>query len=268
MKRIFWISAVALVAMTCIVAAQQRPTAAGVPPPTVTPQTYPAAQVRAGEQRFAAQCAFCHARDTLGTDTGPDLTRSVFVAQDLRGDKIGPLIKAGRPEKGMPAIDLSDAEIAAVVAYIHDQKVKMNAENGSRRNVELSQLQTGNAEAGTRYFAANCASCHSATGDLKGVGTRFQGLALLQRMLNPTGRGATPAKVTVQASPSEIVLGSLVSRDEFTLVVNDAAGMRRSFDARTTKFSVEDKLAAHFEQLGKYTDADMHNVLAYLQTLK
>jgi cytochrome c oxidase cbb3-type subunit 3 len=154
------------------------------------------------------------------------------------------------------------------VAYIHTQKVKMNAENGSRRNVTLAQLQTGNAEAGSRYFVANCASCHSATGDLKDVGTRFQGLTLMQRMLNPTGRGGTPAKVTVQVSPQEILIGNLVSRDEFTVVVTDAAGMRRTFDAKTTKFSVEDRLAAHFEQLGKYTDADMHNVLAYLQTLK
>jgi cytochrome c oxidase cbb3-type subunit 3 len=271
MKRIFWISALMLVGVTCIVAsmvAQQRPTAAGVPPPTVTPQTYPADQVRAGEQRFAAQCGFCHARDALGTDTGPDLTRSLFVAEDLRGDKIGPLVKTGRVDKGMPAFDLSDAEIAAVVAYIHTQKVKMNAENGSRRNVTLAQLQTGNAEAGSRYFVANCASCHSATGDLKDVGTRFQGLTLMQRMLNPSGRGGTPAKVTVQVSPQEILIGNLVSRDEFTVVVTDAAGMRRTFDAKTTKFSVEDRLAAHFEQLGKYTDADMHNVLAYLQTLK
>jgi cytochrome c oxidase cbb3-type subunit 3 len=268
MKRIFWISAMLLVAVTCVVAAQQRPTAAGVPPPTVTPQTYPADQVRVGQTRYASRCAFCHAGDTLGTDTGPDLSRSLLVAQDVRGDKIGPVVKTGRVDKGMPAFDLNDAEITSIVAYIHDQKVKMNAQNGSRRNVELAQLQSGNAEAGRTYFNANCTSCHSATGDLKGVATRFQGLPLLQRMLNPTGRGATPPKVTVQASPQEIVLGTLVSRDEFTLVVTDSAGMRRSFDARTTKFSVEDKLAAHFEQLGKYTDAEMHNVLAYLQTLK
>src|SRR5688572_18902188 len=122
-------------------AAQRRRTAAGVRPPSATPQTYPADQLRPGEQRFASVLRYCLARDTLGTDTGPDLTRSLFVAQDLRGDKIGPLIKAGRVDKGMPAFDLSDAEIAAVVAYIHTQKVKMNAENGSRRSVTAAQLQ-------------------------------------------------------------------------------------------------------------------------------
>jgi hypothetical protein len=27
-------------------------------------------------------------------------------------------------------------------------------------------------------------------------------------------------------------------------------------------------MSAHFDQLGKYTDSDMHNVFAYLDTLK
>ncbi len=268
MKRILWIPAVLFVAATCVVAAQQRPTAAAVPPPTVTPQTYPADQVRAGQARFSAQCALCHARDTLGTDTGPDLSRSLLVAQDVRGDKIGPLVKAGRPEKGMPAINLSDAELAAVVAYVHDQKEKMNALNGSRKNVEVSQLQSGNAEAGRTYFNANCVSCHSATGDLAGVGSRFQGLPLLQRMLYPSGRGVSSPKVTVQASPQEVVVGTLYSQDEFTIVVTDTAGMRRNFATDAVKFTVDNKLSAHLDQMGKYTDKDMHNVLAYLQTLQ
>ena len=121
MKRIFWISAIVLVALTCVVAAQQPPTAATVPPPTVTPQTYPADQVRTGQARFSSQCALCHARDTLGTDTGPDLTRSLLVAQDLRGDKIGPVVKAGRVDKGMPAFGntLNAAQIEALLGYIH-----------------------------------------------------------------------------------------------------------------------------------------------------
>src|SRR5436190_4409516 len=268
MKRILWISAILLVVVTCVVAAQQRPTAAAVPPPTVTPQTYPADQVRAGQARFASQCGLCHARDTLGTDTGPDLTRSLLVAQDVRGDKIGPLVKAGRVDKGMPAVDLSDAELAAVVAYIHDQKEKMNALNGSRKNVEVTQLQSGSVEAGRTYFNANCTMCHSATGDLAGVGSRFQGLPLLQRMLYPTGRGVSSPKVTVQASPQEIVVGTLVSQDEFAIVLTDSAGMRRNFATSAVKFTVDNKLSAHLDQMGKYTDKDMHNVLAYLQTLQ
>jgi len=267
MKRIFWISAILLVALTCMVAAQQR-TASTAPPPTVTPQSYPADQVQTGQARFASQCGFCHGRDLLGSDTGPDLTRSLLVAQDLRGDKIGPLVKAGRVDKGMPSFDVNDADLAAIVAYIHDQKVKMDALIGGRRSVDVAQLQTGNAEAGRNYFDANCSTCHSATGDLAGVGMRFQGLPLLQRMLYPTGRGVAAPKVTVQVTPQEIVTGTLVSQDEFTISVTDAGGMRRNFAADAVKFTVDDKLSAHLDQIGKYTDNDMHNVLTYLQTLQ
>ncbi len=106
---------------------------------------------------------------------GPDLTRSGLVAQDSRGDKIGPLVRAGRVNKGMPAFDLSDAEIEAMVAFIHDQKTKGEAVGGGRRSVDVSDLQTGNPEAGQKYFngAGGCSRCHSATGDLPELLTVF-----------------------------------------------------------------------------------------------
>src|SRR5688572_16883110 len=88
------------------------------PPATVTPQTYPPEQVRAGETRYIGQCGACHGRDAGGTERGPDLIRSSVVAQDVRGDKLGPLIREGRPDKGMPGSNLSDADIAAIVAFV------------------------------------------------------------------------------------------------------------------------------------------------------
>src|SRR5262245_21480311 len=88
---------------------------------------YPPAQLQNGQRVFAAQCGFCHGRDAAGGETGPDLTRSPLVAQDVAGDKIGPVVKTGRTDKGMPAFRLDDAELAAVVAFIHDQKVKAAA---------------------------------------------------------------------------------------------------------------------------------------------
>src|SRR3954471_1481041 len=128
------ISVVALIAAGTVIAqapagpAPSKPPAPGqspasLPPPqTVTPQTYPAEQIQAGEGRFTSQCGFCHGRDAAGGETGPDLTRSALVAQDTRGDKIGPLLKTGRPERGMPSFDLTAAEVGAVVAFIHAQK--------------------------------------------------------------------------------------------------------------------------------------------------
>src|ERR1700704_1342160 len=71
--------------------------------PGQAPETYPAAQVKAGEPLFVAYCGFCHGRDAMGGETGPDLTRSELVADDVKGDKLAPMIKNGRVDKGMPA---------------------------------------------------------------------------------------------------------------------------------------------------------------------
>ena len=60
----------------------------------------------------------------MGGETGPDLTRSALVAADVRGDTIGPLVRNGRVDKGMPAFTLGDADLAAIVAFIHDQKIE------------------------------------------------------------------------------------------------------------------------------------------------
>src|SRR5579862_7737313 len=104
-----------------------RSTASQAPPPTKTPQTYPAELISAGEARFVSECGFCHGRDTAGGETGPDLTRSKLVAEDVRGDQIAPLVRAGRVDQGMPAFELSDRDMGAIVAFIHDEKTKAEA---------------------------------------------------------------------------------------------------------------------------------------------
>ena len=230
---------------------------------------------------FAAQCAFCHGRDATGGATGPDLTESALVGKDVNGNLIGPVVKGGRPEKGMPPFGLSDADLKAVVAYIHDQKKRVEENPGRRRKVTVEDISTGNSEAGKRYFegAGGCAKCHSATGDLSGFASRYRGLALMQRMLYPTPQNAVqPAagekpkpgltKVTVTLPSGETVAGSLVRRDEFTIALTDAAGWYHSWPAAGLKYTVDDPLKAHADQLPKYTDDDIHNLVAYLQTLK
>ena len=244
---------------------------ASVPPPaSATPQTFAPEQVRAGQPIFSAQCGFCHGRDAMGGETGPDLTRAPMVAEDVRGNKIGPLLRAGRVDKGMPAFTLSDADVAAVVAFIHDQKNRAASLTGGRRAVDLADLQTGNADAGKRYFDRACVRCHSATGDLAGVAKRHEGLPLLQRMLypNPTAGRPSRAKVAITPKSGETVSGTLAYRDEFTIAVTLPSGAYRSFPTNQVTFTVDDPLQAHIEQLGKYSDEDMHNVLAYLQTLR
>lgn len=248
--------------------------------PTAAQKASPA-QVEAGRTRFAAQCGFCHGRDAAGGETGPDLTRSAVVAEDVRGNKIGAVVRAGRPDKGMPPFtSIPDADLTAIVAFLHDATAKASSLNGNRRSVSPADLETGNAEAGKRYFAGagGCATCHdaSAGGTFATVGKRYQGLALLQRMLYPPsarsggGEQATPPirpTVTVIADSGSPITGKLAYRDEFTVALIDADGWNRSFPLDRVKVTVQDPLQAHADQLAKYTDADMHDVLAYIQSL-
>src|SRR3954469_18801072 len=85
-------------------------------PKSATSQNYTTDQVREGEVRFGSQCGFCHGKDAAGGETGPDLTRAELVAQDSRGDKLAPVIRAGRPNTGMPSFpDLPQSELNAIV---------------------------------------------------------------------------------------------------------------------------------------------------------
>lgn len=242
--------------------------------PSAAPQAAPTEQEQKGQSLFATQCAFCHGRDAAGGETGPDLTSSELVEKDVGGNEISPVVRSGRIDKGMPPFNLSDADLAAVVAFIHDQKTKMDSKQGRRRTVQAEDLETGNAEEGERYFngAGGCAKCHSPSGDLAGVASRFRGLALLERMLYPGGRrpgpSSSPATVTVTLPSGETVTGRLAYRDEFVIGLVDSSGWYRSWFKSKLKFKVNNPLEAHSELLGKYTDETMHNVLAYLQTLR
>ncbi len=249
---------------------EESPAARPVPP-SAAPQDYAPELVAAGRARFAANCGFCHGPDATGGSGGSDLTRSELVAVDERGNRIGPVVRTGRAEAGMPGFPaLAEADLAAIVAYVHDQKTKAEAAIGGRRSVEVADVLTGDARTGRRYFEANCTSCHSASGDLAGIASRAEGLALLRRMLYPGGQagGSYRPTATVTTRDGETVAGELAYRDEFTIALVDADGRYRSWATERVRFAVEDRREAHVEQLARYTDSAMHDVLAYLHTLR
>ncbi|HJZ78410.1 MAG TPA: c-type cytochrome [Vicinamibacterales bacterium] len=234
----------------------------GQAPSPATPE-----QLQAGQRVFAAQCGFCHGRDAMGGETGPNLTRSAMVRDDPSGDRVRALLREGRTDKGMPAFRLSDADVTAIIAFIRSQGAKA-ASPGARRSVDAADLRTGDAGRGRDYFngTGRCATCHSPTGDLAGVAKRLQGLELLQRMLYPSKSRAATVSVTLRSG--ETVKGTLAYRDEFTIALTDATGRYRSWRPQDVTFTVNNPLDAHAEQLARYTDDDVHDVLAYLQTLK
>jgi len=219
-----------------------------------------------GNSLFQQNCAFCHGRDAGGGETGPDLTRSKVVAEDVSGDKIGPIVRNGIADKGMPKFALPENDIAALVAFIHEAKTKAEAQKGGRRGVDASDLLTGDAEAGKQYFngGGGCAACHSPTGDLAGISKRLHGLSLEERLLYPRN---PPATVTVTLPTGESIQGKLLHRDEFTVALRDASGRYRSWFTDKVKYKVDAPAEAHVDLLAKYSDADIHNLMAYLGTL-
>jgi len=248
----------------------QSPAPASTPNPqqsAATPKPYPPELVKSGETLFRADCSFCHGRDARGGETGPDLTRSRLVRADVDGDKIGPVVRSGRPDKGMPPFDRSDDQIAALVAFIHTQLAnRNNNRGGGRKGVDPSDLQTGNAEAGKQYFEGKggCANCHSPTGDLAGIASRYKGLELQQQMLYPRH---AKSKVTVTLATGETVTGTLAYVDEFTIALTDSTEQYRSWRTRNVQYKIDSPVNAHVELFPKYTDADIHNLMAYSQTL-
>jgi cytochrome c oxidase cbb3-type subunit III len=229
--------------------------------------SYSDALVQSGGALFRQDCAFCHGRNAGGGESGPDLTRSKLVTADVDGDEIGPVIRNGRPDKGMPPFDRSDEQIASLVAFIHTQQTLALAKKGRRRGVDASDLQTGNVEAGKQYFngAGGCVNCHSPASDLAGIASRYEGLQLEEQMLYPKH---AKSKVVVTLASGQNITGTLEYLDEFTVGLFDSAGMYRSFRTRDVKYKVDTAVNAHVDLFNKYTDADIHDLMAYLQTLR
>lgn len=226
-------------------------------------------EAAAGGALFQQNCAFCHGRDAMGGETGPDLTRSKLVLADTKGSAIAQVVSEGRTtaDKKMPAFRFSSSEITGLVAFIRARIAAADAMKGGRRGVEVSDLQTGNAQAGKEYFngVGGCAKCHSPTGDLAGVATRFEGLQLEERMLYPRNAKST---VTVTLPDGRTVVGALAYRDEFTIALIDHDGIYRSWPVESIQYTVDSPVNAHVELFSRYTDIDIHNLMAYIQTLR
>jgi cytochrome c oxidase cbb3-type subunit 3 len=225
-----------------------------------------AAAAARGKPLFAANCSFCHGADARGGDTGPDLLRSSVVLHDDKGEGIGPVVHDGRAARGMPAFpSLTAAQLADLAEFLHMQ-VELAANRGT---YQVLNIVTGSASAGEAYFKGpgKCNTCHSVTGDLLHIGTKLNPADLQHAFLYPADRD--PAKVTVTLPSGEKVTGNLKHLDDFDVSFTDAEGLFHSYARdKGVKVEVEDKLAAHRRLLDQYNDSDMHNLTAYLVTLK
>src|SRR6266481_2868542 len=197
--------------------------------------------IERGHKLFEQSCGFCHGPDATGA-RGPDLLRSPLVAHDVKGDKIGPVIRQGRPDKGMPAMPLSDAQILDIAAFLHARAAEAMRSSGVPKVYPVEKLLTGNVEAGKAFFngAGGCTKCHSVTGDLAGVAGKHTPIELEARMLYPGGKHRT---AVVTLSSGEQVKGAVEHADDFVIAVRDEKGWYRSFRRDSVKVEIDDRLA-------------------------
>jgi cytochrome c oxidase cbb3-type subunit 3 len=235
---------------------------------------YDAATLERGKTAFVSQCGFCHGSNAKGGESGPDLIRSVQVIDDENGNLVGPIIRGGRQAQGMPKFDMTQSQISDIVAFLHEG-VRAAAERGTYK---ILNIVTGNAKAGEAFFngAGKCNTCHSPTGDLKGVGAKYDPITLQGKFLMPVGgrtnqrRTTSPIVVTVTLASGQSFKGTLERIDDFNVALTDANGDYHSFarNGAIPKVELADPIQAHYDMLPKYTDADMHNLTAYLAALK
>jgi cytochrome c oxidase cbb3-type subunit 3 len=236
----------------------------GIPCVEITRQAYDR-----GHEQFRQSCGFCHGPTAAGGNGGPNLIFSAVIRRDNQGADIAKVIQEGRPDKGMPVIPLTAAQVADIVGYLKARVAEVDKTSGLRpsRDYDLKKLLTGNAELGKAYFngPGQCVTCHSPTGDLKGIATRYPPIELQARLMYPAG--ARQDAMVTDATGRQFT-GELLQQDAFDVTIRTADGMQRSWPSRTVKVETTDRLAKHRELLSKYTNADVHNLFAYLVTLQ
>lgn len=225
------------------------------------------AAASAGKAQFRKTCAFCHGADARGA-SGPDLIRSPLVNHDVNGNLIGQVIRNGRPEKGMPAFPLSEAQIRQIADFLHSEaKIASTVARRVPTEYPLEKLLVGDAEAGKKYFngVGGCSGCHSPERDLAHIASKYKPIDLQSRIAFPSG--ATPSVVVTEPSGRKFT-GDQVYADEFIISLRDRDGWIHSWKRGDVSVDVHDPLAAHETLLTKYTDQNIHDLFAYLETLK
>lgn len=234
------------------------------------------AAVDRGKALYGVNCQFCHGADIRGGDGGPSLLRSGVVLDDQHGELIAPIVQQGRPDRGMPRFAFTSEQVADVAAFIHT----FRAAGYDESRQKPPSIVVGDARAGEAYFRSKCASCHSVTGDLRGIASKIEDPRQLQQTWLMPGSGGgrggpppvtvRPTRVVVTTSSGARVEGRLEKLDDFIVSLTTDEGVHRSFRIAgdTPKIDVDDPLQPHRDLLRTYSDTDIHNVTAFLVTLK
>jgi mono/diheme cytochrome c family protein len=266
----------AAVFITAVTVVAQRPPGRGAEPPfgviayPPRPAGDPAA-IERGKGLYGVNCTFCHGVDLRGGDGGgPNLLRSLVVLDDKKGELLAPIVQNGRG--AMPKFQLTIEQVGDVAEFLHSFAVS------SRYEPSTINILVGDAKKGEAYVMGTCARCHTTTA-LKAFAAKFDDPKVMQQMWLMPGSGgrgspppipAPPMTVTVTLASGQKVQGTLNRLDDFVVSLTETDGTHRTFRTvgTSTKVEIHDPLVAHKELLSVYTDTDIHNVTAYLASLK
>jgi cytochrome c oxidase cbb3-type subunit 3 len=256
---------------------------AGNPAPTTFPnkqRPIDAALAARGNTLYGTHCLTCHGTDLRGGQRGgTNLLRSALVLNDQTGELIFPVVRDGLNNPGMspmPPMTVPQDDVKAIAEYIHSISANAAGQGGPPPGPPLNlNILVGDATAGKAYFASKCSSCHSETGDLKGIAGRFPNPRDLQNFWigGGGGRGGgnqTPVTATITLQNGQKVEGQLNRIDDFIVILNMADGSTQSFrrTGEVPRVDIRDPRTAHRNLLPEYTDKDIHDLTAYLVTLK
>jgi cytochrome c oxidase cbb3-type subunit III len=227
-----------------------------------------------GKLVYEPHCAECHGSDARGTVRGVDLARAFSIRLDPRGEQLGPYLSGGHKDKSVAPIHLTASQISDIAMYF---RTVVAFANTGDHNV-APNIIVGNPKDGEVYFngEGKCSTCHSVTGDLKGIGSKYSATMLQNRIVLPRGRGPLgrgdppePARTVTIAQPDgKVTNGTLVTISDFLVTYRDGSGVLRSVTRRgeIPKVTIHDTLAAHIENMRRMTTKQMHDLTAYLVT--
>lgn len=245
------------------------------------------ARIALGEGIYSVNCRACHGQDLRGGDMGgPNLLRSDLVLRDQEGELIGAVVREGRSTPGttpMPPLPLGDEEVKGIAAYIHSIAATARGQGAPPPGSEVPlDIVVGSAGNGEVLFGQLCSACHSASDDLAGIATRIplpenlQNSWVAGRPWNqPFDANSVRRRVvaTVTLETGERISGRLGRRDDFFISLTTEGGEYRSFpllkgEPAVTSIEINDPMARHLQLLSELSDTMMHDITAYLVTLK
>lgn len=225
------------------------------------------AAAQRGAPLFQQNCAFCHGPDARGA-AGPNLIVSAVVLDDVHGDNLVPFLKQGRPDKGMPSFaTLSDDQRKDISEFLHQQVEDV----ANRGTYHLLNILVGDASQGEEYVKANCMSCHTAN-TFAHIASKYRTPDQLQRSwVWPTRPQDDSLAITasVKLADGATISGRVTQVSDFTITLVGAAGETHVIDRGSgVVVTMKDPLEPHEKLIQTLKNDDMHNVTAYLETLK